>query len=1370
MASRTDGAQTRPIRVFVMPKPITRTGIKTHNPQTVCIYGGKKGSEAAFEPHEPKLKGSALGTIFRKASDTSATPKRWMGKVGDPNGLLQNDPRSVRTVTRIEINISVTQEKIGADLYELLSGDRFGVAKTRLATLPVMDRFTRGHLLAQEWVRQQIIETLRVMSRFVDGYKDFTHARTREGGREYSFMEYIEEHRRPPDFLLTDEGILVPLEGFVELLAVGRMLADTDFIGGSGGNAGFKWDLGEDGMPIAKTYKIDPGFVLQCNSSANWAFNTYRNNDGRKLEDIRDIQIANNHDGVTIKWNSLTADQQSVFLSSLQHSTRYLSEEVLSFVFRREGHFKDMPADISQKMAIDFRDWGMLQLQIYQTDIIGFKRENPLHQLRIQYIDKWGELPLLLSEENVLISEFFTPLVIKEYREIEEEQPDQVGQNHMEGFGVALHSAKTIEPHQLFTEARHILLFGPPGAGKSTFCQEITHRWASGKLFNERFHGVYWISLRKLNKELDPGGFLHGVTDPDLFLARTIANILLEDQSLTDACLAEIKDNRERTLLVLDGYDEATAPLSETLIRILSDRELSILLTSRAGFTEHISTYIDQTIENTGFTDDGIGIYATRFFTRRQVSPLTQKCADNFLKAIKKTPDFFEISHNPLQLQILCSLWESGSEITGLYQSMEESLFSTLGPLRQRGLSNRRRPLPQLQALCSLWESGSEQGRFPNSVTGLYQRMVDQLFLWERHRGKEDPSEISETTKQSLFSTIGLIAQRGLAEGNLIISELDVTAWLEGGEWNKRDLLETGLLKPSGSGANTCYHFQHQIFQEYLAAYWISSRPQHEQEAFIQTYRDHPRYRVVIPFLAGITYQKDSTPSKEATKVFFQSLCQNVVLNDEGAKQELVQIIIKNINECPGYTESLPAVEALFQAHPSLLETEVQIQEIPEVPLHTAIRRGQVHFLKWLVGMQGKEVLNKTTARGLTPMHAAAMSGDLETIQWLDEQNPGLFCKLTIDDATSMHAAAMEGQLGVMQWLHEKDPELVRTPTNDGVTSMHLAALNGHLGAMQWLHGRDPQLIRKADKIGHTSMHYAARSGKLETMQWLHDKDPELFRTLGKGDVTLMHYAAVENQLTAMQWLYEKDPELVRIPENNGFTPMHIAIMKGKLEAMQWLHDKDPELFHTLANEGITSMHAATVEGHLGAMQWLHEKDPELFRRPANDGVTPMHLAAAKGRIEAMQWLHNKDPELAHKADSSGATPMHAAIMKGKLEAMLWLYDKDPEPFRVLKGVTPMHFAAAEGRIEAMQWLHDKDLQLIRKPNNDGITPMHVAALKGKQEVMQWLHEKDPELINSGKAAISPLKCAQEGGQEAAVNWLLAHGAQKKNSSGCLIS
>ena len=1396
MTSRTDGIQWQPSRVFVKPEPITTKGIKTHNPQTVRIYGGKGGGETAFEPYAPKSAGCALGTIFRKATDTSATPRRWMGKVGEPSGLLQNEPASVRTVTRREININATQEKIGADLYRLLSGDRFDVAKTRLATLPVIDRFTRGHLLAREWARQQIVATLRVMSRFVDGYKDFTQARTREGGREYSFMKYIEEHHRPPDFLLTEDGILVPLEGFVELLAVGRMVADTDFIGGGGGNAGFTWELGDDGRPRkAKAVKIDPGCVLQVDSPINWALNTYRNNDGQKLQDIRDIQIANNHAGVTIKWDSLSADQKSIFLSSLQNCARYLSDEVLSFLFYREGRFQDMPAPIAQKMAMDFREWATLQLQTYGEEISAFKRENPLHQLRIQYIDKWGELPLLLSDENVLTSEFFTPLAIKEYQELSE-QPEELSEDDplRSIIGMVRPTSQPVDPNQLFTQTRHVLLLGPPGVGKSAFCQNIVYNWGSGRAFNH-LHAIYWIPLRRLNKEVDQGGFLEEVTDPDLFLARSIANILLEDQSLTDACLAEIRDNKANSVFILDGYDEATVGLTTALLGILSDRGLSILLTSRAGFTDHITAYVDQTIENTGFADEEVTAYVTRFFTRKEESAVTKQRARSFLKAIRKNPNFFEISHNPLQLQILCSLWESGSD--------------------QRG--------------------------FPSSLSGLYQTMVEQLFRWEYHRRKEDVRSVPGDVKQSLFSALGLIAQRGLADGKLVISEMDVAAWLEGGAFSEKNLLETGILKISGSGANTCYHFPHQTFQEYLTAYWISNQPRDEQEAFIQIYRDHLRYRVVIPFLAGIIYQRDATPSKQKVKDFFQSLCQNVTLNDESSQREFIQIIIKSINECSGYMGSIPAVEALFQANPSLLETEIQEGPVRERPLHTAIRQGHKHFLEWIIRRQGKRVLDQTSSTGTTPMHsaatngsielmellyreapgllhkeekdgstpmlfavssgnleavkwlyqkdprlldigakhgtplmqAAAQAGDVEVMEFLHQKNSGLLSVQGGDGTTPMHFAAASGHLGAMQWLHDKDPQLFRTPTNDGETPMHFVALRGDLGAMQWLHDKDPQLFRTPTNDGETPMHWAARRGHVGAMQWLHDKDPQLFRILRSNGETPMHKAAQNGKVEAMQWLYDKDPQFFRIPGRGGSTPMHFAAASGYLGSMQWLHDKDPQLFRTPTNDGVMPMHSAALNGHLGAMQWLHDKDSQLFRTPTDYGLTPMHWAAYNGHLGAMQWLHDKDPGLFCKATNYGETPMHKAAYNGHPEVMQWLHDKDPGLFRapINGGLTPVHQAAWNGHLGVVQWLYGKDPELFCTRSVNSWTPIHAAAANGKLEIVQWLFGQDPEMANRILRFTSPslLRCAQEGSHSEVVSWLLANGAEE-NEAKCRIS
>ena len=72
-------------------------------------------------------------------------------------GFCATIPASAKTVTQREINLSVVQEKIAADLYKELGRGMFDVPKTRLARLPVSDCFTQGHGLANQWMRRGVM-------------------------------------------------------------------------------------------------------------------------------------------------------------------------------------------------------------------------------------------------------------------------------------------------------------------------------------------------------------------------------------------------------------------------------------------------------------------------------------------------------------------------------------------------------------------------------------------------------------------------------------------------------------------------------------------------------------------------------------------------------------------------------------------------------------------------------------------------------------------------------------------------------------------------------------------------------------------------------------------------------------------------------------------------------------------------------------------------------------------------------------------------------------------------------------------------------------------------------------------------------------
>ena len=266
---------------FVRPQPITKRRIQEHNPQLIRIYDGKKGP-ITFVAIAEKVGGTALGSICKKETDTRPKPRRWMGKVGMPSGLLRNNPLSTTSRDLSEMNLDTIREKIAADLYKEFGLGHYHVPKTRLATLPLMDPYTRTHGLALHFAGQKIHQTLRVVAQFEENYQDFQNIKTQDKTNQpIPFMSYLEENHRPPETILTPQGQPVPLIGFLALLAVARVLADTDVIGGSGGNAGVRWVRNQQGTIVAgQTVKIDPGYAFQFTPEeagpVNWVLNTLK--------------------------------------------------------------------------------------------------------------------------------------------------------------------------------------------------------------------------------------------------------------------------------------------------------------------------------------------------------------------------------------------------------------------------------------------------------------------------------------------------------------------------------------------------------------------------------------------------------------------------------------------------------------------------------------------------------------------------------------------------------------------------------------------------------------------------------------------------------------------------------------------------------------------------------------------------------------------------------------------------------------------------------------------------------------------------------------------------------------------------------------
>ena len=344
------------------------------------IYLGDAGTAAPFTPCGEKSGGTAIGTIYSYAEGRQES--QWLGKVGQSTGLLRNERDSYRKRTRKDMNLDTIKEKIAFDCYTILGRQRYDTPRTCLSCQPIMDDFTLGHALAQALA--SIVNSLRIMSRLVEEYHDFDHASTLHEGKSISFMDYIREKKQPADQIYTPQGTLVPLTGLIELIAVGRAIADTDVLGGYGGNAGFVWIKNDRGViTSARTIKIDPGCAFQFlhaprdEATFNITYDTLKRlgNQHRWQTDLRDIQIANNDRSTDIVWERLTQEQKNRFLNTLAASLKTVSrQEDLRFLFFREEAFnrseeEKIPTDIAELYVTKMQEWLTHQQQIYAQEL-----------------------------------------------------------------------------------------------------------------------------------------------------------------------------------------------------------------------------------------------------------------------------------------------------------------------------------------------------------------------------------------------------------------------------------------------------------------------------------------------------------------------------------------------------------------------------------------------------------------------------------------------------------------------------------------------------------------------------------------------------------------------------------------------------------------------------------------------------------------------------------------------------------------------------------------------------------------------------------------------------------------------------------------
>ncbi|KAL8020964.1 putative ankyrin repeat-containing domain-containing protein [Plasmopara halstedii] len=471
------------------------------------------------------------------------------------------------------------------------------------------------------------------------------------------------------------------------------------------------------------------------------------------------------------------------------------------------------------------------------------------------------------------------------------------------------------------------------------------------------------------------------------------------------------------------------------------------------------------------------------------------------------------------------------------------------------------------------------------------------------------------------------------------------------------------------------------------------------------------------------------------------------------------------------------------------------------------------------------DVITTRNADGATPLHVAAMHGQLETVKVLLARGARLSAALP-SGTNGLHLASASGFVDVASFLIDQGLP-VDGPTKYGYTPLHEAAYKGHVEVAKLLlkcganvnaatvHGTTP--LHRAAENGHvqiaelliahgahidaTTSNFFATTGEsktvgLNTRRRQHQRRTKVVEVEneGKSDFNEVHaeeprtmdelekalsacrshlvalcQAAKNDRLDIVQYILARGTigteDLVLLEPSKH--PLILAAQRGHLEIVRCLLAYDA-CTSSLPDAASCILCRAAEHGYLQMVEHALLRGANVEAVGGKIQATPLVLASRRGNLAVVLHLLWSGAKIDAAAASTGYTALHYASKHGHLTVVnaLLLNGANVDAVCVQRRSSPLHLAVESGYQDVVRCLLSFNASVDAEKHPSTMTALHIAAERGHSDVVRELLTHNARLEAPAQNNLRALFIAAYCGHKDVVELLLDHGAELEALSG----